>query len=107
MTVIDSLARDLRFALRQSRRQPGFTLAVLSTLALTIGANTAIFAVVDAVLLRALPYKAPEQLVWVTSVRPDNPAAPFSLPEFIDYRQQSQTLAGLGAYANWSANVTG
>lgn len=99
--------KDVRFTLRQCRQRPGFALAIVSTLALAIGANTAVFSVVDAVLLRQLPFAAPERLVWITSVRPDNPDAPFSLPEFMDYREQTRTLAGVAAYANWSASMAG
>jgi putative ABC transport system permease protein len=103
---MDAFWLDLRVALRQCRRRPGFVLTVVSTLALTIGATTAVFAVVNAVLLRSLPFAAPERLVYVTSVRPDNPAAPFTLPEYMDYRQRVQGLAGLAAYANWSASIS-
>lgn len=99
--------RDLRYALRQCRKQPGFASAVVCTLALTIGANTTMFSMVNAVLLRALPFGDPERLVWIASVRPDNPSAPFSLPEFMDYRDQTRTLAGIAAYANWSASMAG
>lgn len=96
-----------RIALRQYVRQPAFALTIVCTLALTIGATTAVFAVVNGVLVRALPYAAPERLVWVASVRPDNPSAPFSLPEFMDYRSQTRTLSALAAYANWSASLAG
>jgi putative ABC transport system permease protein len=82
-------------------------LAVLSTLALAIGANVAVFSVVNTVLLRGLPFASPEQLVWITSVRPDNPDAPFTLPEFMDYREQARSLAGIAAYGNWSASLVG
>ena len=98
---------DLRIALRQHLRQPGFALTVVCTLAFTIGATTAVFSVVNAVLVRALPFASPERLVWIASVRPDNPSAPFSLPEFMDYRSQTRTLSGLAAYANWSASLAG
>ena len=98
---------DLRIALRQHLRQPGFALTVICTLALTIGATTAVFSVVNTVLVRALPFASPERLVWIASVRPDNPSAPFSLPEFMDYRSQTRTLSGLAAYANWSASLAG
>jgi putative ABC transport system permease protein len=104
---MDALWKDLVVAIRQFRRQPGFALAVISTLALAIGANIAVFSVVNAVLFRALPFTAPERLLWITSVRPDNPAAPFSLPEFMDYRSQTRTLSGIAAYANWSASLAG
>ena len=98
---------DLRIALRRHLRQPGFALTVICTLAFTIGATTAVFSVVNAVLVRALPFDSPERLVWIASVRPDNPSAPFSLPEFMDYRSQTRTLSGLAAFANWSASLAG
>jgi predicted permease len=98
---------DLRVAVRHHRRQPGFALTVVLTLALTIGATAAMFAVVNTVLVRALPYDEPDRLVWVASVRTDNPEAPFTLPEFIDYRRHTRTLSGLAAYANWSASLAG
>ena len=98
---------DFRIALRQHRRQTGFALTVVSTLALTIGATTAMFALVNSVLVRALPFESPERLVWIASVRSDNPSAPFSLPEFMDYRSQTRTLSGFAVYANWSASLAG
>jgi putative ABC transport system permease protein len=98
---------DLRVALRQYLREPGFVLTITVTLALTIGATTAVYSVVSTVLLRALPFALPHELVWIASVRSDNPGAPFSLPEFMDYRSRTRTLAGLAAYANWSASLSG
>jgi putative ABC transport system permease protein len=97
-SLLDALLKDVRFALRQCRQRPGFALAIVTTLALAIGANTAVFSVVDAVLLRALPFAAPETLVWITSVRPDNREAPFSLPEFMDYREQNRVRDD---FRNW------
>ena len=99
--------KDFVVALRQFRRQPGFALAVVLTLALAIGANVVVFSVINAVLFRALPFQDPERLIWITSVRPDNPIAPFSLPEFMDYRSQTRTLSGVAAYAYWRANFSG
>src|SRR6266850_1908206 len=99
--------QDLCVAIRQFRRQRGFALAVVSTLALAIGANIAVFSVVSAVLFRALPFTTPEQLLWIASVRTDNPSAPFTLPEFMDYRSQTRTLAGIAAYTAWSASLAG
>ena len=98
---------DLRLALRHYRLRPGFPATVVVTLALAIGATTAIFSVVSRVLIRALPFDDPDRLVWIASVRPDNTNAPFSLPEFMDYRGETRTLAGLAAYAYWSANLAG
>jgi predicted permease len=104
--LVQALARDARVAIRQLRRQPAFAAAVVATLALATGANLAVFSVVNAVLLRGLPFVAPERLVWIASVRPDTPAAPFSLPEFMDYRQQARSLA-IAAFGNWSASLVG
>jgi predicted permease len=97
--------KDLRFALRQCRHRPAFALTIVSTLAVVLGANIAVFSLVNTVLLRALPFESPGRLVWVASVRPDNPQAPFTLPEFIDYRSQTRTLSGLAAYTDWSASI--
>lgn len=102
-----TLVNDLRIAVRQHLRQPGYAVTVICTLGLAIGATTAVFSVVNGVLVRALPYASPERLVWVASVRPDNPNAPFSLPEFMDYRSQTGRLSGLAAYGNWSASLAG
>jgi putative ABC transport system permease protein len=104
---MDMLWRDFCVATRQIRRQPGFALAVVCTLALTIAANIAVFSVVNAVLFRSLPCQSPDRLVWIASVRTDNPSAPFSLPEFIDYRSRTRTLSGIAAYANWTARLGG
>ena len=107
VTSMNTLLNEFRIAFRQHVRQPGFALTVVCTLALAIGATTAVFSVVNTVLVRALPFASPERLVWVASVRPDNPNAPFTLPEFMDYRSQTRTLSGLAAYANWSASLAG
>ena len=98
---------DLRLALRQHRRRPGFAATVVATLTMSLGATVAVFAVVNTVIGRALPYASPERLVWIASVRPDNPGAPFSLPEYMDYRSRVRTLSGLAAYATWSASIAG
>src|SRR5262245_30138074 len=101
------LMRDFRMAIRQFRRQPRLALAIVSTLAPAMGMNVAVFSVVHAVMFRTLPFTSPERIVWIVSVRPDSAAAPFSLPEFIDYSAQTRTLSGLAAYANWSASLEG
>ena len=76
---------ELRFALRRHLRRRGFALTVICTLALTTAATTVVLAVINSVLLRPLPFAASDRLMWIASVRPDNPNAPFSLPEFMDY----------------------
>ncbi|HEV7475670.1 MAG TPA: ABC transporter permease, partial [Pyrinomonadaceae bacterium] len=98
---------DLRFGLRMLLKQPGFTCVAVVTLALGIGANTAIFSVVNSVLLRQLPFKSPDQLMWVWSSRTDKDNAPFSLPDFLDYRDQNQTLEQIAAFSNIGLSLTG
>src|SRR5262245_27975212 len=101
------LATDLRIALRQHLRRPGLALAVICTLAITTGATIVVFSIVNGALIRTLPFDAPERLVWIASVRTDNASAPFTLPEFMDYRTRTRSLSGLAAYANWSASLAG
>src|SRR6058998_2762486 len=83
---------DLKFAFRQLRKSPAFTAVAVVTLALGIGLNTAIFSVVNAVLLNPPQYKDPEQLVWIWATRKNVPHAFYSIPNFNDTRAQSQTI---------------
>src|SRR5215210_1970901 len=103
---VEELFQDIRYGVRVLLKAPGFTFVAVLTLALGIGATTAIFTMVNSVLLRQLPFKNPERLVWVWSVRAESDARPFTLPEFIDYRDQNRTLEGLAAFTTWSANLT-
>ena len=98
--------QDLLHALRLVRKNPGFTFVSVLALALGIGANTAIFSMVNAVLLRNLQFKNPEELVWIWSTRTDRDKAFFSIPNFIDYREQTKSLQAIVAYANLGANLT-
>ena len=84
--------RDLRFALRSIRKNPGFSLAAILTLALGIGANTAIFSLIHGVLLEPLPYQKGEELVVLRQHTADVENVPFSIAEFFDYRDQSEKL---------------
>ena len=92
------LIQDIRYALRMMLKQPVFTAVAVVALALGIGANTAIFTVVNAVLLRPLPYDDPDHLVWLWDTLPQLATAPTSLPEFIDWRDQNQSFEYLAAY---------
>jgi predicted permease len=100
------LLQDLRYGARMLLKSPGFTLIAVITLALGIGANTAIFSLVNSILLRQLAFRQPEQLVWVDSRRIASGKYSFTLPDFIDYRDENQSLSGIAAYTPWSANLT-
>lgn len=102
---MNTLIQDIRFAIRLLFKNRGFTAVALITLAAGIGANTAIFSLVNAVLLRQLPFHKPDQLVWIWSNRTDRDKSTFSLPDFIDYRDQNRTLDQLSGFAVWSANL--
>jgi putative ABC transport system permease protein len=102
---------DLRFALRQLRKSPGFTFIAVLTLALGIGANTAIFSVVNAVLLKPLPFPAPEQLIAFGNTNthdgtPRDQLGSLSYPDFFDFRRQNRTLASSAVYRDQTVAFT-
>ncbi|HEX4640427.1 MAG TPA: ABC transporter permease [Chthoniobacterales bacterium] len=100
---------DLRFAFRQLRKSPGFTVIAVLTLALGIGANSAIFSVVDTVLLQALPFQNPGQLVmlWGNSSTAPNDRQTDSFPDFADYKDQSRSFAALAAFTSAGTVLNG
>ena len=104
---MNSLLNDVRFALRMIRHSPGFTVVAILTLALGIGASTAIFSVVDAVLLRALPYPNPQRIVRVWEQAPDGHRMHLADPNFDDFRTQNNTFAYLAEYAELLRSVSG
>ncbi|HEY8256067.1 MAG TPA: ABC transporter permease [Gemmatimonadales bacterium] len=93
--MMDSLLQDLRYGLRSLAKAPGFTLVTLLTLALGIGANTAIFSVVNAVLLRALPYRNAGELVVVREVYGGSEQGSVSGPNFLDWKKRNHSFAGM------------
>src|SRR6059036_3992796 len=99
---------DLRFAFRQLLKNRGFTAVAVLTLALGIGANTAIFSVVNAVLLRPLPYKDPDRLVVIWGKRAQGTGRlPSSPADIADWREQSQAFEHIVAFDRWRATLTG
>src|SRR5262245_42771521 len=98
---------DLRAALRLCRRQPGLSLFAVLTLAFGIGGAAAVFTLVQAVLLNALPFREPDRLVWMYNLRTERDRAPLSIPDLDDYRRDNSTLEGLAPFTNWTANLTG
>lgn len=102
-----ALLRDLRFALRMLLRTPGYTLAAVLTLALAIGANTAIFSSVNAVLLRPLPYPAAEQLVVGLETKPEFERLPLPYPNYLDYRAGQSSFSTFAAMSIQAVTLTG
>src|SRR5579862_849357 len=103
------MLRNLLYAARTLGRSPGFALVSVVTLALGIGANTAIFSVANALLLRPLPYAHPERLVLIYGARPDAPGAigPFSFPRATFLGEKSRAFAGFAAFTNETFNLSG
>jgi predicted permease len=102
-----SLRQDVRYALRKLRKSPGFAALTILTLALGIGANSAIFSVVNGVVLRPLPYPESQRLMFITSQFPSLGFDQFwvSAPEFIEFRDWNQSFEGVGAYTVRAANL--
>src|SRR3954466_5406089 len=96
------LVQDLRYALRQLRHAPGFALTVALTLALSVGVATAVFCVIDAVILRPLPYAHPERIVAIGTTSRSGYQQPASWPGYEDERAQAHSFAALAGYVNYS-----
>src|SRR5687768_9224365 len=94
---MDTMLRDIRYGLRGLLKRPGFTIVALLALALGIGANTAIFSLVNAVVLQPLPYHEPDQLVWAWGNFPGGNRASVSPADYLDFRNQNKTFEQLGA----------
>ena len=102
---IESFLQDLRYALRMLRRGPGFTAAAVLSLALGIGANTAIFTLINALLLRMLPVNEPQQLVWLARASlAIKQAHSFPYPFYRELRDQKSVLSGVLCYASTSGH---
>src|SRR5262245_7395861 len=104
---IENLGQDIRYGARMLRKNPGVTAVAVFTLALGIGANTAIFSVVNAVLLRPLPYPEPGQLVQLRVDRSGSPSSVIGSATFVNVKAQSQSLARVAAYSGGDLTLTG
>lgn len=104
---METLLHDIRYAIRSMIKAPGFTIIAVLALALGIGANTAIFSVVNAVLLRPLPYEAPERLVHVHRMQPPIERGPISRPAYFEWESQQEVFQGIAAFFYRTYNLTG
>jgi len=97
---MNTLLQDVRYAIRTLFRSPGFAIIAVLTLALGIGANTALFSVVNGVLLNPLPYPAPDRLVAVYGKTPGFDHSAISYPNCLDWQRNTRTLSSLALYHN-------
>ena len=107
---LDNLSRDVRYALRTLRRSPGFTAAAVVSLALAIGANTAIFSVIHGILLRPLPYRQADELVmiWQDMRRKGGPPDEWATPgNFVDWRAESRVFASMATIRGFAPSLVG
>ena len=102
---IDPMLQDLKYAIRGMLARPAFAALVIATLALGIGANSAMFSIVNSVLLKPLPYDRPEQLVYIYGSFPRNDRAMVSPPDYLDYRARNTVFSSLGARTIFGASV--
>ncbi len=104
---METLLQDLRYGLRMLAKSPGFTAIAILTLALGIGANTALFSVVNGVLLNPLAYPQSGQLVALYGKTPGFDQAPINYPNFLDWQRDTQTFSSMAMYRNQDYNFTG
>lgn len=104
---MDALFKDLRSGIRTLLKNPGFTAIAVITLAFGIGANCAMFSLVNAMLIQSLPFREPDRLMWVWDVRPQLEQAPASYPEYVDWRSMNQVFERPAAGHGSSFNLPG
>src|ERR1043166_3649138 len=105
--LMDQLIKDIRFAFRSLWRQPGFATIAVLTLALGIGANTALFSVVNSVLLNPLPYPQPAQLITLHQSKPNFAPGAIPYPNFRDWQKENQTFAAMAISRGTSFSLLG
>jgi predicted permease len=103
----ETVVHDLRYALRQLKASPAFTIVILLTLALAIGANTAIFSVINGVLLKRLPYEQPDRLMRIFLSNADYPKFPLNPFDFLDFRGRNQSFESMAAFNRGDVQLSG
>ena len=104
---METFLQDVRYGVRMLLKTPGFTTVAIIALALGIGANSAIFSVVNAVLLRPLPFNDPDRLAWVSERMPKGDFDAIPAPDFLEWQEQNHVFEDAGAYSIGSWNLTG
>lgn len=106
VSMLERTRSDIHFSMRSLRRNPGFTVLAVLTLAFGIGANTAMFTVIDGILLEPLPYAAPDRLVRIFEHTPRTPEFPVAPGNFVDYREELRGLDGIAAFTRGDAELS-
>jgi len=104
---MDTLIQDIRYAARKLMRTPSFAFIAVTTLALAIGATTAVFSIVNGVLLKPLPFREPDEIMKIGSTGKDGKLTHMSVPDFVDYRAQTHSFVGMAPiWDRSSANLS-
>src|ERR1044072_333206 len=101
------MGQDLVYALRWLRKNRGFTVLAVLMLAVGIGVNTAMFSVINAVLLHPLQFQEPDRIVWMNESGPEIKNRQLSYPNFVDWRKRNQVFEGMALFRGWSVNLSG
>ena len=101
------MLQDLTYAFRWLRKNPGFTVLAVLMLAVGIGVNTAMFSVINAVLLQPLPFPEPDRIVWMNESGPEIKNRQLSYPNFVDWRRRNQVFESMALFRGWSVNLSG